>query len=162
MQQQTFTRQIQPAWDSSTVPQPVLPQVPPTCASLYTRGILQDKIRQTQESSQAPLPLAMLSGLAVSSFLVQRLALVEVPNGRTVPMSLFCLSIAESGERKSAVLNEFLQPLEEFLETKQEQARKDWQHYQRDMEIWTARRKRLVAAIAKSELDESEETGHDL
>jgi len=55
------------------------------------------------ETVQAPVALTAAPVLAAMGLLVQSLANVRLPNVGARPTSLFCLSIAHSGERKSAV-----------------------------------------------------------
>lgn len=156
MQQHPFMPSIQAIYDSA-MPEPALPPCGQPCPSMETPGVLQDKIRQVQETSQAPLPLAILAGLATSAFLIQGLAKVKKPNGQTVPPSLFCISIAESGERKSTVLNAFTDPIDTFLAKQELKEQVAWEAYQRNLEVWKATRQRLVRAIAKAEVEEADE-----
>lgn len=64
-------------------------------------GPLADPIKAIATLTQAPAAIAMQSVLAVASTAAQGLADVETLQG-SVPISLFLLTIAQSGERKSA------------------------------------------------------------
>lgn len=64
--------------------------------------ILGDAARRLQEVIQAPDAVCCASVLAVASLATQGLANVSM-DGRTIPLSIWMLSCAESGERKSAV-----------------------------------------------------------
>lgn len=79
---------------------------------------------------QCPLAIAGCSVLAVASLTAQAHADVLHPaTGRAVPLSLFMLTIAETGERKSAADIEALAPVKkrEFdLSRKYEFARQQW------------------------------------
>jgi hypothetical protein len=64
-------------------------------------GPLADVIRAIATLTQAPEAIAMQSVLVVASVAVQALADVEALHG-FVPLSCFALTVAQSGERKSA------------------------------------------------------------
>ncbi|WP_295511541.1 YfjI family protein [uncultured Sulfitobacter sp.] len=64
-------------------------------------GPLADPIRSISTLTQAPAAIAMQSVLTVASTVTQGLADAESLHGH-VPLSVFALTIAQSGERKSA------------------------------------------------------------
>jgi Protein of unknown function (DUF3987) len=66
-------------------------------------AVLADYGRVIQRCTQAPDALVGNSLLAAASLAVQPHANVLLPHGASVPTSLYIASIAESGERKSAV-----------------------------------------------------------
>lgn len=66
-------------------------------------SVLSDYGRVIQRCTQAPDALVGNSLLAAASLAVQPHANVVLPHGTSVPTSLFIVSVAESGERKSAV-----------------------------------------------------------
>lgn len=71
------------------------------------RYLLED----TQHRFQAPMPIvvsAMMTTLAVS---MQEIVTVKMPNGVSKPVSLAIATIAESGDRKTSVHQEFMKPI---------------------------------------------------
>ena len=71
------------------------------------RYLLED----THRRFQAPVPIvvsAMMTTLAVA---MQEIITVEMPNGMTKPVSLSIATIAESGDRKTTVYQEFMRPI---------------------------------------------------
>ena len=60
---------------------------------------------------QAPVAMCAQSVLAVASLATQGHADVELPTGRTKPLSSYYVSIGVTGERKSAVDTEALRPV---------------------------------------------------
>jgi hypothetical protein len=88
----------------STEPEPLRRPLPP--AEAYPLDALGDVLgsaaKAIADTVQAPDALIGQSLLAAASLAVQHLADVEI-DGRTEPLSLWCMSIAVSGERKSAV-----------------------------------------------------------
>lgn len=66
---------------------------------------VQGVIREVQDFAQAPVALVAASVLSALSVAAQGLADVERSSGLRGPCSIFTLTIAESGERKSSVDN---------------------------------------------------------
>lgn len=88
----------------SFAPEPLRrPAPPPEPYPLAELGpILQPAAASLRRVIQAPDAVCGASVLAAASLAAQALANVEI-DGRTVPLSLWMLTVAESGERKSAV-----------------------------------------------------------
>ncbi|MBL8808124.1 MAG: DUF3987 domain-containing protein [Rhodospirillales bacterium] len=63
--------------------------------------VLGAAARAIHDRVQAPLAMCAQSVLAAAALAVQGLRNVKLPHGQASPLSLFCLTIAESGERKS-------------------------------------------------------------
>lgn len=105
----------------SGTPWPELQELPsaadPEPAGFPTRGlgpILGPATEALAETVQVPPALAAGSVLATAAVAAQRLVDVEGPNDTVVPASLFFISVAGSGDRKSAVDAEALVPVDEF------------------------------------------------
>lgn len=93
-----------------------LPLSPPIPASRpYPVATLGADLRGAVESiaakCQCAPALAAQSVLAVASLAAQRLADVRLPYGQTRPLSLFFVTVAASGDRKSTADNEALIPV---------------------------------------------------
>jgi hypothetical protein len=71
--------------------------------------VLEGVVQVVSEIVQPPTPIAAQSALAAASLAVQAHADVFI-DGRTYPTSLYQLSIADSGDRKTAVDKLLLQP----------------------------------------------------
>ena len=83
-------------------PQHLLRELPPSQPfPEETLGPLLPAVRAVQSSTQAPLAIPAASALAMASLAVQGFADVETLGGRR-PTSLYMLTIAKSGERKSS------------------------------------------------------------
>ena len=85
--------------------------------------VLADYGRVIQRCIQAPDALVGNSLLAAASLAVQPHANVVLPYGASVPASLFVVSVAESGERKSAVDRLALHAHATFEKVKSDEAR---------------------------------------
>jgi hypothetical protein len=94
-------------------PRPLLLMRPPApCFPIEALPpVLQSATRAIQATSQAPLGLCGQSVLAASALVVQSLVNVETLGGSIKPCSLFFISIAVSGERKSTVDAMALHPI---------------------------------------------------
>lgn len=73
-------------------------------------GVINQAVAAYQQYGQQPLPLVACSALANISLACQSLANVARDRYLTSPVSLFFLSVAASGERKSAADNVFSKP----------------------------------------------------
>lgn len=76
-------------------------------------GPLQAAVEAVQRKTQAPVAIAAQSALGVASLAVQGFANVETLGGER-PLSLFLLTIAKSGERKSACDAPFIEAVRRF------------------------------------------------
>lgn len=76
-----------------------------------------------QRCTQAPDALVGNSMLAAASLAVQPYVNVQLPHGAIVPTSLYVISVAESGERKSAVDRLALHPHAMFEKAKSDEQR---------------------------------------
>jgi hypothetical protein len=92
-------------------------------------GPLADVVQALQGMTQAPVAIPGASALAVASLAVQGFADVETLGGARA-LSLYLLTIAGSGERKSSCDAPLMAALREY-ERKQSKAQRD------DMQSWT-------------------------
>ena len=83
-------------------PQPLVREIP--AGDVYpveALGPLRGAVEAVQGMTQAPMAIPAQSALAVASLAVQGFANVQTLGGER-PLSLYALTIAQSGERKSA------------------------------------------------------------
>jgi Protein of unknown function (DUF3987) len=110
-----MVRKAQRAREAMPAPAP-LPLAPPMPAARpYPVGALGDVLASAAESiaakCQCAPALAAQAVLAVASLAAQRLADVMLPFRQARPLSLFFVTIAASGDRKSTADNEALIPV---------------------------------------------------
>lgn len=74
---------------------------PPQKYPIEALGPLQKIVETVQKASQAPIEIAAASALSATSLIVQGHANVDTLGGEK-PLSLYMLTIARSGERKSS------------------------------------------------------------
>jgi hypothetical protein len=117
-------------------PEDVLPLVaelePPAAFPMDTLPpVLADYGKVIQRCTQAPDALVGNSLLAAASLAVQPHANVTLPHGASVPASLYVVSVAESGERKSAVDRLALHAHATFEKAKSDEAREEMEKFAR-------------------------------
>lgn len=131
-------------------PQPLVRETVPGAAyPVHALGPLRAAVEAVQGMTQAPVAIPAQSALAVASLAVQAFADVESLGGAR-PLSLFALTIARSGERKSACDAPLLTALRahEREEAKaQREAVTSWQNAQA---IWKGERDRILSDAKKS------------
>lgn len=110
---------------------------------LEALGRLEPVAREVLRIVQAPDALVAGSMLAAASMAAQGLGNVVV-DGRVYPLSLYLLTIAESGERKSAVdeiATAVIRERQKALYLAQEEEITEWEG---KVALWEAERKRIV------------------
>jgi hypothetical protein len=112
-------------------PLPLVPPIPP--ARPYPLAALGEVLSGAAESiaakCQCSPALAAQAVLAVASLAAQRLADIRLPFRQTRPLSLYFVTIAASGDRKSTADNEALIPVrmyEKNLKREYETAHSAW------------------------------------
>ena len=128
-------------------PLPLFPELPPS-EEYPVRAlgpIMSEAAAGIADKVQVPVAIAAQAVLAAASLAAQAHADVLLPFGQRRPVSLFFVTIAGSGDRKTTADNEALWPIKErekALRDEYEQALADWKIAHA---VWTAERKRLEA-----------------
>lgn len=140
--------QYEPIPFVSEGPQPLLREIPPGEAyPVQALGPLQAAVEAVQDISQAPVGIAAQSALSVASLAVQGFADVETLGG-DAPLSLFCLTIAESGERKSTCDRLLMRGVRDHECELAAEYQEAFVEYEVAREIWQGKRKRMLAEAA--------------
>ncbi|MBU8974787.1 DUF3987 domain-containing protein [Lysobacter sp. MMG2] len=122
-------------------PEPLRREMPgPEPFPLLALGeVLEPAARALRETVQAPDAVIAGALLAAASLAVQGLADVEAPDGRRIPLSLWLISISESGERKSSADREAMRGIDDYERMlEREYAHADRRHAA-EMAEWEAR-----------------------
>lgn len=101
-------------------------------------GILGDAAQALHETIKAPLALCCQSVLAAASLAVQAHFDIALPWGEVKPMSLFLLTVAESGERKSSLDDCVLGAAKIQERQAMEAYIQDLEQYENDLAKWKA------------------------
>jgi len=145
---------IEPGWQnssrsskSSSPPEPlrrVLP--PPDPYPVDALGdILAPAAQEMHEIIQSPMALCAQSLLAGASLAVQAHASVKI-DGRVYPLSEYFLSVAESGERKTATDNAALGPHEKRQKDLRAEYESSIQGYDADYATWKKNREEILSS----------------
>ena len=112
-------------------------------------SVIRDAVQEVADYVKAPVPLVAASALSAVSTAVQARFSVQRDAALRGPASLFLLTVAESGERKSTVDRLFTAPIFEW-ETKQaHDAKPALLEYRVRLEEWELKGERLKADIRK-------------
>ncbi|MFD0982818.1 YfjI family protein [Tropicimonas aquimaris] len=111
-------------------------------------GALRKAVDAVQGMTLAPIALPAQSALTVASLAVQGHADVETLGGKR-PTSLFALTIAQSGERKSACYAPLIAELREFEKEQAEAYQDEMTRWNNEQSIWKGERDRILADAKK-------------
>ncbi len=114
--------------------------------------ILGPFVEAVVESTRCADPTAAQSALAVASLAAQAHADVATPAGQIKPLSLFFLTVALSGERKSAADAYALAPIREVEAAERDRYKTEHRDHLNSLEAWEAQRVHIKRA--KGDRDE--------
>lgn len=131
-------------------PQPLVREIPPGQPyPVAALGPLREAVEAVQGMTQAPVAIPAASALAVASLAVQGFADVETLGGPR-PLSLFVLTVAQSGERKSACDAPLMAALRDH-EREQSRAQRDAMELWRNAHaLWKGERDRILGQARKN------------
>lgn len=118
-------------------------------------GNLRGAAMAINELTQAPLAICSQSVLAAASLASQAIADVVLPMGSQKPLSCFFVTVAASGERKSACDELALRPVRLFTDELRQTHDADYPAYRRAADLWKARRDDIMKH-ARKEMNGSE------
>ncbi|MBS0508997.1 MAG: DUF3987 domain-containing protein [Proteobacteria bacterium] len=123
---------------ATTAPEPLRAPLPP--GEAYPVDALGDVLggaaRALHDVVKAPLALCCQSVLAAASLAAQAHFDVLLPWGQRKPLSLFLLTVGESGERKSAVDDVVLGAAKAHEKTAMTAYQEDMERHEADMAAW--------------------------
>lgn len=114
---------------------------------------IRNAVKKVQTYNGAPMALVASSALGTVSLVCQNSVDVCGPTGLVFPSSLFLLTLADSGERKSACDKLFMEAVKEFQESQAEQANSELSKYETDLLIWEITQKALLSVVRKQALE---------
>jgi Protein of unknown function (DUF3987) len=124
-------------------PRPLMREMPP--ADPFPAGalgsVLAPVAHAIHDRVRAPLAICGQSVLAAATLSVQAHANIRLPKGHEKPLSNYFVSIAATGERKSAVDQEALWPVRKREAVLREASDGERLKYENDKDAWEAARK---------------------
>ena len=143
-------------------PQPLIREVPQgEDYPVEALGELQNVVNAVHDKTQAPVAIAAQSALSVASLAVQGFADVETLGG-FAPISLYCLTVAQSGERKSGCDRLLMQAVRDYEADKAAEYKVEFATYSTEQSIWELKHARLTKGAADQNLDKSRDARADL
>ncbi|NRP44708.1 hypothetical protein XMV225_001875 [Aliiroseovarius sp. xm-v-225] len=115
---------------------------------IHALGPLREAVEAVQGQSQAPVGIAAQSALSVASLAVQGFADVETLGGDRA-ISLYCLTIALSGERKSSCDKPLMNAVRIFEQEQADAQRHEMDHWKNAHDVWEAKRKKCILDAGK-------------
>jgi len=114
-------------------------------------ALIRDALHEMEMNFQAPRALIGSSALGAISLACQSVVDVLRPNMlEASPVSLFLITVADSGERKSSVDKQFMRPIFEFERAQEQRYQLKNSDYEAVWQVWSARHKAILAAIKKN------------
>jgi uncharacterized protein DUF3987 len=113
--------------------------------------VLSQVAEAVQAATQVPMAIASQSVLATANFCVQAHVNVELPTGDIKPVSEYFLTLAESGERKTAADERALQGVRAREQALAEVSREEWKLYKNDLEAYEKQRTQVLASTKNAD-----------
>ena len=128
-------------------PLPLIREFPPSAPYPIERlGPLQSIVQAVQKKTQAPVEIAAASALSTASLILQGYANVETLAGER-PVSLYMLTVARSGERKSSCDGEFIFGIKQFEKELSKCHEANFLKFKNRSDIYNAERNSLLAQL---------------
>jgi hypothetical protein len=129
-------------------PQPLMRETPPGAPyPLDALGPLREAAEAIHDITQAPPDIGAQSVLGVAALATQGLGDAETLHGRA-PASLFLMTIAGSGERKTAADSLAMKGPRAFEAELEETRREEAAHWRNRHDLWESARKRILRGNA--------------
>lgn len=113
--------------------------------------VLAPAVRAIAKHVQVPMGIAAQSVLATASLAVQGHYDVQRGNISEGPASLYFITIAESGERKSSTDKIALKPVRDYEKKRREEYSEKILRYKSELEAWEAEKKKLLRSCGGEE-----------
>lgn len=131
-------------------PQPLVQETPQGAPyPVHALGPLRGAVEAVQSMTQAPVAIPAQSALAIASLVVQGFANIEALGGES-PLSLYCLTIARSGERKSSCDAKLMASLRTYEREQAAELGADTQNWQNKHALWRGERESILTEAKKS------------
>jgi hypothetical protein len=131
-------------------PQPLVQDTPEGAPyPVHALGPLKDAVEAVHAMTQAPIAIPAQSALAIASLAVQGFANVEALGGQS-PLSLYCLTVARSGERKSSCDAKLMASLRTYEREQAAELGAGMQSWQNKHALWRGERESVLNEAKKS------------
>lgn len=107
------------------------------------QSLFESTSREVAQHVEVAPEMARTTALGAMAMACQGVVDVAFPNGHVVPTSLNLLTIADSGERKTALEDWFFKPIRDFQTVQKKERQQSMHVYQRDLKNWKNAEKAL-------------------
>lgn len=129
-------------------PTPLMREIPPGGPyPVHALGPLRAVAEAFHDMTQAPPAIGAQSALGVAALATQGLADAETLHG-SAPASLFLLTVAQSGERKSACDRLAMKPVRDFEAELAENREREIDAHRDALDVWRKRREAVLRTAA--------------
>ena len=111
---------------------------------------IKQAVQEVQRFIQAPTALVANCALSSLSVAIQGHIDMQRADGLRSPVSLYMMTIADSGERKTSVDSLFIKPIREFDQKQAEIAKPLINRYKTDLAAWEAQRAGILQALKQN------------
>ena len=115
--------------------------------------IIKDAVLEVAAFVQAPVPIVASAAMAAISTVAQGHFDVRRAEGLEGPISLFCLAIADSGDRKTSAAR-FSKTIQQHEKNERERLAPEWKKYQGLMDSWESKRQGLKQKLRQQQQKE--------
>lgn len=109
--------------------------------------LLKNTLFEVEEDIQSPIGLIASSMLSTMAIACQGAFNIRTPINSVLPSSLFIITVAESGERKTATDNIFIQTIRDFEAERRQYHRTKLQSYESKRSVWEFQKKELERSL---------------
>lgn len=121
--------------------------------------VIRDAVFEVQGNVKAPIAMIASSAFSAMSLAIQGIVDIRLPIGQVRPVSLFLITVADSGERKTGVDQLFMKPIVDFEKQANEIFEADLVQHESELEMWELKKKSLTAQILKLEAKGENDVG---
>nr|WP_312989490.1 YfjI family protein [Comamonas koreensis] len=111
--------------------------------------LLRNTLLEVEQKIQSPIGLIASSMLSSMAIACQGAFNIRTPIGSVVPSSIFIITVAESGERKSTTDKYFTQPLRDFEEKRRKHHSEKLLSFKNQKRIWNINHQELEKILRK-------------
>lgn len=143
-------------------PTPLIYETPPGASfPVDAMGPLREATLAIEDKVQAPVAIGAQALLAATSLAAQALYDVQTLGG-VKPLSLFALTIAKSGERKSTCDKLAMEPIRAFEKELSDAFQQERARHHEALQIWEASHSKLIREAGKADQVKSLDTRENL
>ena len=149
--------------DNWETPEPLVSKIEPQPYPVDALpGVIREAVKEAQSRIMALFALVVSCALCAMSAAIQGLADVKRMNGLRGPVSLFFLTLAMSGDRKSTADGYFTRAIKQYQREQEEEGAPALATYRADFQAWEQESKGIQEAIKKSARDGASKKGKSI